>query len=78
MGGDYTGHAMKKEEAHKLVERMPANATWDDLRYEIDARVAIERGLADSQAVRICSVKEVREKYGLPERMADDRVAAST
>jgi predicted transcriptional regulator len=61
MGGDYTEHAMKKEEAHKLMERMPANATWDGLRYEIDARVAIERGLADSEAGRVCSMKEVRE-----------------
>jgi len=57
---------MEKEEAHKLKERMPANATWDDLMYQIYAREAIEKGLADSETGRIRSVKEVQEKYGLP------------
>jgi hypothetical protein len=58
---------MEKEQAHKLVDRMPANATWDDLIYEIYVREMIERGLADSRANRTKDVKEVRTKYGLPE-----------
>ncbi len=58
---------MEKEQAHKLVDRMPANATWDDLIYEIYVREVIERGLADSRANRTKDVKEVRTKYGLPE-----------
>ena len=58
---------MEKEQAHKLVDRMPANATWDDLIYEIYVREMIERGLADSRANRTKDVKEVRAKYGLPE-----------
>ena len=58
---------MEKEEAHKLVDRMPRNATWEDLMHEIYVREAIERGLADSRAGRTTEVKEVRAKYGLPE-----------
>lgn len=58
---------VQKEEAHKLVDRLPANATWDDLMHEIYVREAIERGLADSRAGRTKSVQEVRAKYGLPE-----------
>jgi len=58
---------MEKEEAHKLIDRMPANATWDDLMREIYVREAIERGLADSKTGRTKDVKEVRTKYGLPE-----------
>ena len=58
---------MEKEQAHKLVDRMPANATWDDLIYEIYVREMIDRGLADSRANRTKDVKEVRTKYGLPE-----------
>ncbi|MDZ4165422.1 MAG: hypothetical protein U1C55_09865 [Smithellaceae bacterium] len=58
--------AMEKEEAHKLVDRMPANATWDDLMHEIYVREVIERGLADSVTGRTKDVKEVRAKYGLP------------
>ena len=33
---------MEKEEAHRLIERMPRNATWDDLMHEIYVREAIE------------------------------------
>jgi predicted transcriptional regulator len=58
---------MEKEEAHRLVERMPQNATWDDLMHEIYVREAIERGLADSKAGRTKEVREVRAKYGLSE-----------
>ncbi len=60
-------NTMQKEAAHKLIDCLPANATWDDLMYEIYAREAIEKGLADSEAGRTRDVKEVRAKYGLPE-----------
>ena len=56
---------MEKEAAHKLVNRMPQHATWDDLMHEIYVREAIERGLADSKAGRTHDVEEVRAKYGL-------------
>lgn len=58
---------MEKKEAHKLIDRMPPEATWDDLMREIYVLEAIERGLADSNAGRTMEVKEVRAKYGLPE-----------
>ena len=58
---------VQKEEAHKLVDRLPANATWDDLMHQIYVREAIDRGLADSLAGRTKSVQEVRAKYGLSE-----------
>ncbi|MBX9257767.1 hypothetical protein H1Q63_28230 [Desmonostoc muscorum CCALA 125] len=56
-----------KEEARKLVEKLPENCTWDDLMYEIYVRQVIESGLADSDAGRVTSVQEVRAKFGLPE-----------
>jgi predicted transcriptional regulator len=58
---------MEKDEAHKLIDRMPPDATWDDLMREIYVRETIEHGLADSKAGRTKDVKEVRAKYGLPE-----------
>jgi len=58
---------MEKDEAHKMIDRLPANATWDDLMSEIYVREAIERGMADSKEGRTKEVKEVRAKYGLPE-----------
>jgi predicted transcriptional regulator len=57
---------MEKKSAHKLIDRMPPQATWDDLMHEIYVRAAIERGLADSKAGRTKDVQEVRAKYGLP------------
>ena len=58
---------LKKDEAHKIIDRMPSSATWDDLMREIYVREAIERGLADSEEGRIKAVKDVRAKYNLPE-----------
>jgi predicted transcriptional regulator len=54
-----------KQEAQRLVDNLPENATWDDLMYEIYVRQAIEAGLADSEAGRTLDVKEVRAKFGL-------------
>ncbi len=55
-----------KEEAHRLVEKLPEDSTWDDLMHEIYVRQAIEAGLADSEAGRTTEVEEVRSKFGLP------------
>lgn len=58
---------MTKDQAHALVDKMPDNSSWDDLMHEIYVREVIEQGLADSKAGRTKDVREVREKYGLPE-----------
>ena len=54
-----------KEEAHRLVDKLSEDATWDDLRYQIYLRQNIEAGLADSEAGRVVDVAEVREEFGL-------------
>jgi predicted transcriptional regulator len=48
-----------KEEAHRLVDQLPDDSTWDDLMHEIYVRQCIEEGLADSEAGRTTSVEEV-------------------
>ena len=58
---------MVKEEAHRLVDKLPDSATWDDLIREIYVRQVIEHGLADSNAGRTTDVREIRKKHGLPE-----------
>ena len=55
---------MQKDQAHKLIDRMPQNATWDDLLREIYVREVIEQGMADSNEGRTKDVKEIRVKYG--------------
>lgn len=54
-----------KEEAKRLIERLPEDMTWDDLMHEIYVRQSIEAGLADSEAGRVTDVSEVRAKFGL-------------
>jgi hypothetical protein len=56
---------MEKARAHELVNRMPDNATWDDLIDEIHVRQVIERGLRDSKAGRASDVRDLRARYGL-------------
>jgi hypothetical protein len=56
-----------KDKAHRLVDQMPEDSTWDDLIHAIYVREAIEQGLADSKDGRTVDVKEVRAQYGLPE-----------
>ena len=54
-----------KDEAKRLLERLPENITWDDLMHEIYVRQSIEAGLADSEARMVTDVAEVRRKFGL-------------
>lgn len=58
---------VSKEEAHKLIDQLPDNATWDDLMHKIYVREVIKKGLEDSKAGRTKDVAEIRKKYGLPE-----------
>ena len=54
-----------KDEARRLVEDLPEDASWDDLMYTIYVRQAIEAGLRDSEAGRTVDVKAVRARFGL-------------
>lgn len=54
-----------KEDAHRLVDKLPDESTWDDLMYEIYVRQVVEAGLADSKAGCTTDVEQVRRKFGL-------------
>jgi hypothetical protein len=58
---------LRKDEAHKLIDQLPADATWEDLMQQIYVRQAIEQGLSDSEQGKLQSVQEIRKKYGLAE-----------
>ncbi|MEX0677056.1 MAG: hypothetical protein WD063_08275 [Pirellulales bacterium] len=49
-----------KDDALRLVERLPADATWEDLQYEIYVRQAVEIGLKDSREGRTVPLDEVQ------------------
>jgi hypothetical protein len=58
--------AAVKQEAKRLVDELPDDATWDDLMYTIYVRQSIEAGIRDADAGRVLSVDEVRARFGLP------------
>jgi hypothetical protein len=49
-----------KDEARRLVERLPDDATWEDLQYQIYFRQAVEVGLKDSREGRVVPLEEAR------------------
>ena len=57
-----------KDEARRLIERLPEDATWDDLMHEIYVRQAIEAGLDDSRSGNLTSVEDVRARLGLSQK----------
>lgn len=42
-----------KPAAHELVDRLPDDASWEDLMYQIYVRAAIDAGLQDADAGRL-------------------------
>ena len=37
-----------RPDAKRLIDQLPAGASWDDLAYEVYVRQAIDQGLADA------------------------------
>jgi predicted transcriptional regulator len=54
-----------KKEAYRILDKLPEEATWDDLMYQIYVRQTIEAGIKDSDEGRTVDVKEVRKRFGL-------------
>ena len=52
-----------KEEARRLVEALPDQASWEDLMYRIYVRQKIERGLKDAEEGRLVSQEEVEKLF---------------
>lgn len=55
-----------RDDARRLVEQLPDDATWEDLLYQIYVRQSIEAGLEDCRAGRLVPSSEVRKRLGLP------------
>jgi predicted transcriptional regulator len=55
-----------KEQAKKLIEQLPDDATWKDLLYEVYVRQEIEAGLRDLDAGRVMSQEDVEKRFLSP------------
>lgn len=54
-----------KEEARRIIEELPDDASWEDLLYRLYVRQAVQAGLEDVQAGRVVPDEEVRRQFGL-------------
>lgn len=54
-----------KSDAHRMIDALPDDATWDDVMYRVYVRQCIEAGIEDADAGRVMDVEEVRRKFGL-------------
>ena len=60
-------NANRKQVAHQLIDKLPDDATYDDMMRELLRASGNRAGMADSDAGRGDDVKTVRARYGLPE-----------
>jgi predicted transcriptional regulator len=54
-----------KSRAHRLIDALPDDATWDDVMYHVYVRQCIDAGVKDADAGRVIDVDEVRRRFGL-------------
>jgi predicted transcriptional regulator len=52
-----------KEEARKVIDSLPENATWDDLMYELYVRQKIEAGIQAAEEGRVISHEQVKQRF---------------
>jgi len=55
-----------KDEARRLVNELPENATWSDFARLVIERQRIEEGIADLDAGIVWNSNDIRDKLGIP------------
>ena len=55
-----------KEEARRLIDELPEDATWTDFARLIIERQRVEEGIADLDAGITWSSDEIRDKFRIP------------
>jgi len=53
-----------KEQVHQIAERLPDDATWEQVRYEVHVREKIEEGEKAVAEGRTLPHDEVRKRFG--------------
>lgn len=55
--------ATVREEAQKLLNTLPDEASWDDLMYEIYVRKKIDAGIEAAESGKLTSQEQVRKRF---------------
>jgi predicted transcriptional regulator len=67
-----------REEVRKLAEKLPPDATWDQVMYEIYVRQKIAEGESAIAEGRTVDHEEVRKQFGLDSSTASTASASSS
>ena len=51
-----------KDEAKKIIEDLPENATWDDLMYQLYVKKRVETGIKEIENGETFSHEEVKNR----------------
>lgn len=51
-----------KDEAQRIVDSLPEEATWDDLMYEIYVNKKVAAGQADADAGKVVAHQQARKR----------------
>ena len=57
--------ASVKQAVHELAEQLSNDVTWDEVIYEMTVRSDIEKGMADSEANKVTTAKDVLKEFGI-------------
>jgi predicted transcriptional regulator len=52
-----------KEEAKKLLDKLPDEISWDDIMYEMYVRNKIDRGIQAADEGKLISHEEVKKRF---------------
>lgn len=52
-----------KDEAKKIIENLPENATWEDLMYQFYVKKRIETGIKEIENGEVISHDEVKKRF---------------
>ena len=52
-----------KEEARKLIDKLPDTATWDDIMYEFYVKSKIDEGIRAARDGDVLSHEDVQAKF---------------
>ncbi len=52
-----------KEEAKKLIDKLPAQASWDDIMYEFYVKKKLEDSIKAADEGRVVSHKKAKKKF---------------
>ena len=54
-----------KSQARRLIDKLPASASWDDVMQQIFVRQKIEAGIADLNSGRRHSQASIKREFGV-------------